>query len=64
MIFTDSELLLPESRHNIKKAFKTETIDIYGTYETDNIAYECSHHEGYHITNDSVIMEFINNGIQ
>jgi phenylacetate-coenzyme A ligase PaaK-like adenylate-forming protein len=64
LIFTDSELLLPESRQNIKKAFKTEAIDVYGTYETDNIAYECTHHQGYHITNDSVIMEFINNGIK
>jgi phenylacetate-CoA ligase len=61
-IFTDSELLMPESRTNIEKAFESNVIDIYGTFETDNIAYECNHHEGYHITIDSVIMEFLDNG--
>ncbi len=57
LIFTDSELLMPDMRANIEKAFGTKVIDIYGTFETDNIAYECSKHEGYHIAVDSVIME-------
>jgi phenylacetate-coenzyme A ligase PaaK-like adenylate-forming protein len=63
MIFTDSELLLPEMRDNIAKAFDAKLIDIYGTWETDNIAYECNHHEGYHIAIDSVIMEFLKDDI-
>lgn len=62
LIFTDSELLMPESRENIKNAFNADVIDIYGTFETDNIAYECHHHEGYHMAIDSVIMEFTNDG--
>jgi phenylacetate-CoA ligase len=62
LVFTDSELLLPEMRENIKKAFDTEIFDIYGTMETDNIAYECHYHKGYHITIDCVIMEFIKDG--
>jgi phenylacetate-CoA ligase len=59
LVFTDSELLMPDMRENIGKAFGTEVIDVYGTFETDNIAYECSKHEGYHIASDSVIMEFL-----
>ncbi len=62
LVFTDSELLLPDMRRNIETAFQTRVIDVYGTYETDNIGYECHYHEGYHIAIDSVIMEFINNG--
>ncbi|MDA8164094.1 MAG: hypothetical protein M0017_03535, partial [Desulfobacteraceae bacterium] len=34
----------------------------YGPMETENIAYECGHHQGYHITLDAVIMEFIRDG--
>lgn len=49
-------------RENIENAFNNKVIDIYGTYETDNIAYECSLHNGYHIAVDSVIMEFIKQG--
>ncbi len=59
LLFTDSELLMPDMRSNIEKVFGTDVIDIYGTFETDNIAYECSKHEGYHIAIDSVIMEFL-----
>ena len=59
LLFTDSELLMPDMRVNIEKAFGTKVIDVYGTFETDNIAYECSKHEGYHTAIDSVIMEFL-----
>ena len=45
MIFTDSELLSPASRKIIESAFQTTVIDVYGTFETENIAYECSHHK-------------------
>ncbi|MFQ5963204.1 MAG: phenylacetate--CoA ligase family protein [Candidatus Scalinduaceae bacterium] len=62
IIFTDSELLTEEMRQKIEKVFNAEVIDIYGTYETDNIGYECSKHEGYHIATDCVIMEFIKDG--
>lgn len=61
LLFTDSELLTPDMRENIEKAFETKVIDIYGTFESDNIAYECSRHEGYHIAIDSIIMEFLSN---
>jgi phenylacetate-CoA ligase len=61
-IFTDSELLTPTLRRSIETAFKRQVIDIYGTLETDNIAYQCEHHQDYHIAIDAVIMEFINNG--
>src|SRR3990172_1300419 len=62
LIFTDSEVLMPEVRGNIENAFGAPVIDIYGTWETDNIAYECKYHKGYHIAMDSVIMEFLRDG--
>lgn len=62
LLFTDSELLLPEVRENIEKVFNAPIIDIYGTWETDNVAYECKYRRGYHIAMDSVLMEFLNDG--
>ncbi len=60
-IFTDSELLTPTLRRSIEAAFKRRVIDIYGSLETDNIAYECEGRCGYHIAIDTVILEFIHN---
>jgi len=62
LIFTDSEVLMPGVRENIENAFGTPATDIYGTWETGNIAYECSCRRGYHIAIDSVIMEFLKEG--
>lgn len=62
IVFTDSELLSEPLRRQIEKAFGAEVIDVYGTFETENIAYECAKHEGYHIASDCVIMEFIKDG--
>lgn len=61
-IFTDSELLSTKTRQTIEQGFKTHVLDIYGTFETENVAYECCRHEGYHIAIDSVIMEFLKDG--
>lgn len=63
IIFTDSELLHFTLRAFIEKEFATKVIDVYGTMETENIAYECHEHTGYHITIDSVIVEFVKEGI-
>lgn len=59
IIFTDSETLSIGIRNLIKKAFSADVIDIYGTYETGNIAYECADHCGYHICEDCVIVEYL-----
>jgi phenylacetate-CoA ligase len=62
-IFTDSELLHKELRLKIERAFGTEVIDVYGTFETENIAYECNHHKGYHMAIDCSVIEFIKDGM-
>ena len=60
--FTDSELLTPDTRALIERAFGAPVIDIYGSFETDNIAYQCSSESDYHVTTDSVIAEVFNDG--
>jgi len=62
LIFTDSELLSAGVRERIERVFGVPATDVYGTYETDNIAYECPLHRGYHMAVDAVIMEFLRDG--
>lgn len=63
LIFTDSELLTEATRQSIEAGFGTKVIDIYGTFEFENIAYQCEEHQGYHVTADSVIVEFLKDGM-
>jgi phenylacetate-CoA ligase len=64
MVFSDSELLTPDTRRLLQKAFGTAVIDIFGTYETDNIAWQCGRSDGYHIATDCVLLEIIRDGRQ
>ena len=61
LVFSDSELLMPDTRALLQKAFGP-VIDIFGTYETDNIAWQCGRNEGYHVAADSVLLEIIRDG--
>jgi phenylacetate-CoA ligase len=64
LVFTDSELLLPETRELLEHAFHAPVIDVFGTFETDNIAYQCGRRAGYHVTPDSVIIEIVRDGVR
>lgn len=61
-IFTDSELLSESLRKKIELAFDTNVIDVYGSFETENVAYECNQHQGYHMAIDCSVFEFIKDG--
>jgi phenylacetate-CoA ligase len=63
LILTDSELLLAQQRREIELGFRAPVRDIYGSFETDNIAYECPEGGSYHITTDSVVLEILCNDI-
>jgi phenylacetate-CoA ligase len=60
LIFTASEVLDPETRDFINSIFNVDLFDVYGAYETGCMAWECDEHAGYHMSMDTVLMEFIN----
>jgi len=62
MVFTDSELLMPDTRLLLQRAFGTAVIDIFGTYETDNIAWQCGQSDAYHVASDCVMLEIVRDG--
>lgn len=62
LVFSDSETLKGGVRARVREAFGVDPIDIYGTMETDNIAFECTAHVGLHVALDSAIVEIVANG--
>jgi phenylacetate-CoA ligase len=61
-IFTSSEYLQETVREYIKKVFNADVFDIYGSTEFKEVAWECEKHEGYHINEDEIIIEIVQNG--
>ena len=61
-IFTSSEYLQETVREYIQEKFKAEVFDIYGSTEFKEAAWECEKHEGYHINEDEVIIEVLQDG--
>lgn len=61
-VFTDSELLTSGTRSLLEQAFGVPVIDVFGTYETDNIAYQCEAGGGYHVATDCVVLEIVQDG--
>lgn len=61
-VFTDSEMLTPDTRAIIQNAFDAPVLDVYGSFETDNIAYQCAPASDYHVAIDSVIHEVLGDG--
>jgi phenylacetate-CoA ligase len=62
IVFTDSEVLSDFARDRIRAAFRAPIIDVYGTFETDNIAWQCSDGAAYHYAADCVILETVREG--
>jgi phenylacetate-coenzyme A ligase PaaK-like adenylate-forming protein len=61
-IFTSSEYLQDNVRDYIKEIFYADVYDIYGSTEFKEVAWECEKHEGYHINEDEVVVEILNDG--
>lgn len=61
-VFTDSELLTPDVHDKLAQAFRAPVIDVYGTIETDNIAWQCGDRSRYHYAYDCVILETLVDG--
>ena len=59
VIFTTAEVLSGIDRMLISSVLQAEVIDYYCCNEVGIIAYECKEHNGYHINDDNVLLEFI-----
>ncbi len=57
---SSAEMLYDFQRDEIEKAFGTKVYNFYGSREVNNIAAECSNHDGFHIFASGRIVEIVN----
>jgi phenylacetate-CoA ligase len=62
LVFSDSEVLTAATRARVRAAFGVDPIDVYGTFESDNTAFQCSARTGLHVAMESVIVEVVASG--
>lgn len=61
-VFTDSEMLTAGTRRIVEEAFRCRVIDVFGAFETDNMAFQCRQSRDHHVAMDSVIAEVVRDG--
>jgi phenylacetate-CoA ligase len=60
-IITTAENLFDFQRKKIEETFNCPVYDGYGSRETSLVAHECASREGYHISEENSIVEFLRN---
>jgi phenylacetate-CoA ligase len=60
-MMSSAQTLDKNSRKIIEKEFKTKIYDKYGSREFSGIAYQCSARKGYHVNDESYLLEIIKN---
>ena len=58
-VVTKGELLTSEVRSHLSKTFEAKLYDTYSTAEAGTIGLECSQHDGFHLVNDVLIVEVV-----
>ena len=58
-VFTGAEVMDSETRGIIESVFNTKVFDIYGCWEGGRIAFECKKHSGMHLSEDTIVFEFL-----
>jgi phenylacetate-CoA ligase len=62
MMFSVAEALGTNAKKTMDTIMGVDTCDILGTIELGDIAWHCEMRNGYHISADAVIMEFLEDG--
>jgi len=63
-VITAAEMLDKPTRKYLEEIFDAELFDFYGLTEMGIVGWECSKHNGYHLAEDSTVIEYmpVNNG--
>ena len=57
VVVTTAETLSAETRRLIGRAFRCDVIDVFGLTEIGMLAFECPRHTGYHLSEDTAVVE-------
>jgi len=58
-IFTTAEMMDAATRKLLEDTFKSEVYDFYGLTEMGLVGWECPEHNGYHLAEDCIIVEYL-----
>jgi phenylacetate-CoA ligase len=58
-VMISAESIYPEQRALIEEVFRAPVFDRYGSREAGNIACECDHHEGLHVSAPTHLVELL-----
>lgn len=58
-IITTAESLSNKDRTLLSEIFQAQVYDFYGSTEMGLVGWECSHHDGYHLSVDSLLIEYL-----
>jgi phenylacetate-CoA ligase len=58
-VFSTSEVLYPDYRVAIEKAFNCKVFDGYGARDGNISAFECNVHQGYHLSAEACVVEIV-----
>jgi phenylacetate-CoA ligase len=58
-VVTTSEMLFPNQRAEIERAFGAPVFDQYGCNEVNLVTCECETHDGYHVAMESTLVEIL-----
>ena len=59
VIIVSAEMLFPQQRRLIQRAFQGEVFDLYGSREAAAIGMECRQHAGFHLAIDRYVIEIL-----
>ncbi len=59
LILCHAELLSDKMRERIEKTFNAKVLDMYGTTEFVRMAWQCPICKGYHVEEDSMVLEIL-----
>jgi len=54
-----AETLDERTRQRLERTFKAKVFDFYGLTEMGLVAWECQAHDGYHVSDDSIIVDYL-----
>lgn len=62
LVLCGGEVLGAAARHAIEDAFSAPVFDFYGAHEFNLLAWQCPQGDAYHVCDDSVLVEIVDDG--
>jgi phenylacetate-CoA ligase len=59
VLISGGEVLTPAMRQHLTQVFGGPVVELYGSHEFGNVAWQCTKRGGFHVSDDNVILEVL-----